>query len=240
MMPFLGKNFAGQHQAVPQQCILRRVLQNPKRQEQPAKAGGVVSMDEQLRSEEQVVLEHDPSNATLSSSRKCPHFRDPESSAFRHPNETYKYFFLLRRSGMRKGVIFAIAITILLLVAACSSQMKAKPLTSRTTPRTPNAAVVAETQPATEPEEGLTAAEAIEDLRSGGMPLPTAGTGAKEGSTGLPPAPAGVTGKDALKARTKALYSQGTSAGNIEADRDFGSRFDDLPEGYGDSDSAGE
>jgi ribose-phosphate pyrophosphokinase len=28
MMPFPGKNFAGQHQAVPQQCILRRVLQS--------------------------------------------------------------------------------------------------------------------------------------------------------------------------------------------------------------------
>ncbi len=109
-----------------------------------------------------------------------------------------------------KKVLVLTVIAMLVLLAACGGrQMEAKPLSSRA----PTAAVVSEPEPAPA-EEGSreTAAEAIVELREQmqNMPATTTTPSPKEGSTGMPPAPAGVTGKDALAARTRALFSKST------------------------------
>jgi predicted small lipoprotein YifL len=142
---------------------------------------------------------------------------------------------------MRKVMVFA-AIAMLVLLAACGSkQMDAKPLKS-----TPTAAVTAsEPEPAPESsapvdeDSGKTAAEALAELEQQLNSAPVAGP--KQATTGLPPAPAGVTGVDALKARTRAMMSQGAPVpGDVDSDYHEGSISDDLPEGYDDSGSAGD
>jgi hypothetical protein len=142
---------------------------------------------------------------------------------------------------MRKVIVFA-AIAILVLLAACGSkQMDAKPLKS-TTPTA--AATISEPEPEQEApaaDEGTTktAAEALAELEQQLNSAPVSGP--KQGSTGLPPAPAGVTGTDALKARTKALYSQGASVpGDVDSDYHEGSISDDLPDDYNNDGSAGD
>lgn len=133
--------------------------------------------------------------------------------------------------------VFALAvIAMLILLVGCKNQMTAKPLKSSPSAQ---AATPVQESPAVAEETGKTAAEALKELESG---LPqTEAVGAKQATSYYPPAPAGVTGDDALKARTRALYS--TSKGMsqpVEADREFGSRSDDLPQDYGNEGSAGE
>jgi len=110
---------------------------------------------------------------------------------------------------MRKAVVFAV-IAMLLFLAACSgNKIQAKPLSSRTP--TAAAPVQPAPQPAPEPKHEVTAAEAIKQLREQMQNAPaTTSTGPKTATTGMPPAPEGVTGKDALLARTRALYSRGS------------------------------
>ena len=149
---------------------------------------------------------------------------------------------LLRKSGMRKAVLIAVMLVLLLFVASCGNkQMQAKPLKSRS----PTGAVAGLPEAAPEPQaepadesSGKTAAEALKEFQAGQLASGT--TGAKTGSTGMPPAPAGLKDKEALAARTHALYDKSTPVGDVEADRDFGTRFKDLPDEYANSNSAGD
>jgi predicted small lipoprotein YifL len=142
---------------------------------------------------------------------------------------------------MRKLIVFA-AIAMLVLLAACGSkQMDAKPLKSTPTA----AATVSEPEPAPEVQadeedkSSKTAAEALAELEQQLNSAPVAGP--KQATTGLPPAPAGVTGVDALKARTRAMMRQGAPVpGDVDSDYHQGSISDNLPAGYGDDSSAGE
>lgn len=137
---------------------------------------------------------------------------------------------------MRKVLIVA-AIILLVFLAACSEQqMQAKPLRQSS----PTAAVTAAQTSTQETESTKTAAEAIQDLKAEQLAAPVV-SGPKVGSTGMPPAPSGVTGLDALKARMKLLYKQSEPVDGVGAvDTGFGSRFNDLPSGYGNDGSAGE
>lgn len=150
-------------------------------------------------------------------------------------NEIYKYLFLLHKSIMRKVFVIAV-IALLVLLVACGKTQTAKPLKL---PAQEQAAPVV-SEPVVEDEgTGMTAAEAIKNLQIP-VPKPSTTTG-KVASTGLPPAPAGVTGVDALKARTKALYSVGSPVtGAVTADTRTGSIADDLPSEYDNDGSAGE
>ncbi len=135
-----------------------------------------------------------------------------------------------------KKVLVLTVIAMLVLLAACGGkQMQAKPLSSRT----PTAAVVSEPEPSAPAESsGETAAQAIIDLREQmqNVPATTKVTSPKEGSTGMPPAPEGVTGKDALAARTRALLSKSTGISEavdvVTTFPDY-SQESNLPEGYG-------
>ncbi len=139
---------------------------------------------------------------------------------------------------MKKALALAM-IALLIILAGCGKQMTAKPLKT-TTPSAPAAEPVQES-PAVAEEETKTAAEALKELESGELGTAPAATGAKTGSTGMPPAPEGVTGEEALKARTRSLYSQGTGLSQpVEADRETGSISDDLPPEYGNDNSAGD
>ncbi len=136
-----------------------------------------------------------------------------------------------------KKVLVLTVIAMLVLLAACGGkQMQAKPLSSRM----PTAAAVSEPAPSAPAEEtsGETAAQAIIDLREQmqNVPATTKVTSPKEGSTGMPPAPTGVTGKDALAARTKALFSKSTGiteAVDVVTTFPDYSKESNLPEGYG-------
>jgi hypothetical protein len=136
---------------------------------------------------------------------------------------------------MRKVLVIA-AIIFLVFLAACGETQRAKPLK-----QSPTAAVVAAPQPEAPVADAAptkTAAEAIKELQ---IEQVQTESGPKSATTGMPPAPAGLTGQDAMKARMKALYSQSQEVENIgDVDTDFGSRFDDLPDDYGNDGSAGE
>jgi predicted small lipoprotein YifL len=140
---------------------------------------------------------------------------------------------------MRKVLVIAV-IALLVLLVACGKTQTAKPLKLPSEPVSAPAMETPSSEPVVEDEgTGMTAAEAIKDLQVT-VPKPSTTTG-KVASTGLPPAPAGVTGVDALKARTKALYSQGSPVtGAVAADTRTGSIADDLPSEYDNDGSAGE
>ncbi|MEM4240150.1 MAG: hypothetical protein QXM31_02590 [Candidatus Woesearchaeota archaeon] len=111
---------------------------------------------------------------------------------------------------MKKVIVLAAILMILVLTACGGNQMQAKPLSART----PTAAATSpEPAPAPTPEPAptMTAAQAIKELQEQMQSAPaTTSTGPKTATTGLPPAPKGLTGKDALLARTHALYSTGS------------------------------
>jgi hypothetical protein len=136
------------------------------------------------------------------------------------------------------GVITVIAL--LVFLSACGNrQMDAKPLRAVETPVEQPAAVPEPAAAPADESSGQTAAEAIKELQEQMASAP-AQTGA-QAKTLYPPAPAGVTGEEALKARTRSLYSQSTGVtGSVTADADFGSRFEDLPDDYANDGSAGE
>lgn len=115
---------------------------------------------------------------------------------------------------MRKVIALAVILMLVLLTACGGNKIQAKPLSARTpTAAAVNQAAPAPT-PAPEPAPEVTAAEAIKELQDQIQTTPVS-TGPKTGSTGLPPAPTGVTGKDALLARTKALMSQSTGVSGV-------------------------
>jgi predicted small lipoprotein YifL len=152
-------------------------------------------------------------------------------------NEIYIYLFLLHKSIMKKVLVLTVIAMLVLLAACGGKQMEAKPLSSRS----PTAAAVSEPEtaaPSAEESSGETAAQAIVDLREQmqNVPATTTTSSPKEGSTGMPPAPAGVTGKDALAARTKALFSKSTGiteAVDVVTTFPDYSKESNLPEGYG-------
>jgi hypothetical protein len=118
---------------------------------------------------------------------------------------------------MRKVIVLAV-ITMLVLLAACGgNQMKAKPLSART----PTAAAVNEAaapaptpQPTPAQDSGVSAADALKELQQQ-MKNVTISTGPKVATTGMPPAPTGVTGKDALLARTHDYMTQSTGVTGV-------------------------
>jgi hypothetical protein len=139
---------------------------------------------------------------------------------------------------MKNHTMFFALLSSLLLLAACTSQLEAQPISE------PESMPIEETPaPTPEPapaEPTKTAADAIKELQQTPAPAPTV----KQGSTLYPPAPGNVTGVDALKARTRSLYSQGASVGTIEggATSEFPdyTKSSNLPQGYGNENSAGD
>jgi hypothetical protein len=116
---------------------------------------------------------------------------------------------------MRKVIVFAVIAMLVLLAACGGNKIAAKPLSSRTPTA---AATTPEPAPsAPEPAPEMTAAQAIKELQEQmqNTPATTTTTSPKTATTGMPPAPAGVTGKDALLARTRALYSTGSGVNGI-------------------------
>ena len=129
-------------------------------------------------------------------------------------------------------------IALLVFLSACGTkEMDAKPLKSPATVEQPAAAPEPSAAPAEE-SSGQTAAEAIKELQEQ-MASSPAQTGTQV-KTLYPPAPEGVTGEAALKARTRALYSTGTPTGSVVADREFGTISENLPDDYNNDGSAGE
>jgi hypothetical protein len=142
---------------------------------------------------------------------------------------------------MKKAVLFAV-IAMLILVAACGKTQTAKPLSQRPAVEQPAAVAEAPSESSVVVEDessGKTAAEALAELEQ--QMIADGTSGLKTGSTGLPPAPAGVTGKDALTARMRSLYKQSSPVtGGVTADTRQGSISDNLPDDYDNDDSAGE
>jgi hypothetical protein len=139
---------------------------------------------------------------------------------------------------MRK-VMLAVFIGVLLLLVACESKTTGKRVAIPETESKPPAisgAVTAE-QPSTG-ETGKTAAEMLKELQE--SPESTV----EESKTGSFYPPVAVTGteREALKEKTRALFTQSSYDPNVEADDEFGARYHDsdgdltnLPDNYDDS-----
>ncbi|RJQ22485.1 hypothetical protein C4580_00335 [Candidatus Woesearchaeota archaeon] len=140
---------------------------------------------------------------------------------------------------MRKLVI--IALLSVLLLAACESKTVGKRVAIPETGSSGiTAAVVSDTASAETGDTGKTAAEALAEFKTTET-VTSAGDGPKSG-TFYPPITTDATGKEALKAKTRALFSQEVYDPNVEAQDDFGPRYHDqdgdatnLPDGYSDS-----
>lgn len=139
---------------------------------------------------------------------------------------------------MKKVVLFAV-IAMLILVAACGKTQTARPLNRAAQVEQPSAVAEAPAEATVEEGSGQTAAEALAELQK--QMVADGTSGLKTGSTGLPPAPAGVTGKDAFTARMRSLYKQSSPVtGGVTADTRQGPISDSLPDDYNNDDSAGE
>lgn len=150
---------------------------------------------------------------------------------------------------MNKTVIIALVLATLIMLAGCGG----KQLTAKKLKLTPeiNSAVTGlpeepKAEPAPAPEETTektqkTAAEALKELQEQIAKTPLQTKTVTQANTGLPPPPEGVTGIDALKARTKSFYKQSTKAEDVEnVDAEFGPKYHtksgeptNLPKGYG-------
>lgn len=134
----------------------------------------------------------------------------------------------------------AITITVILLLVflvACESKTTGKRVAI---PETSAPRISGEvTAPVdTTGETGKSAAEALKELQSNPVPV---STGAKSG-TFYPPVITDATGEDALKAKTRALMTQGTYNPDVQADSEFGAKYHNsdgdvinLPENYADN-----
>ncbi len=144
---------------------------------------------------------------------------------------------------MRKVILAMLMISVLLLLVACESKTTGKRVAipeRQAQVRAPagisGAAVV---QAPNTGETGKSAADVLKDLQDSPT-LPTT-DGAKSG-TFYPPVAVTGTEREALKEKTRALFTQSSYDPNIEADDEFGSRYHDssgdltnLPENYEDS-----
>jgi hypothetical protein len=141
--------------------------------------------------------------------------------------------------------LFAVAVMLLLIfLIACESKTVGKrvaiPETSSKGPTGsvatgPTGAVTAE-EPST--ETGKTAAEMLKELQSN----PTLTETGEKSGTFYPPITTDATGEEALKQKTRALFSQQTYDPNVEADTKTGARYhdssgepDNLPGDYSDN-----
>jgi major membrane immunogen (membrane-anchored lipoprotein) len=141
-----------------------------------------------------------------------------------------------------KRVIAVVTICILLLLVACESKTTGKRVAIPETsgPKVPSGAATIEApEPEQTTETGKSAAEMLKELQS--SPTATVDDGTKSG-TFYPPVTVTGTEREALKEKTRALFTQSTYDPNVEADDDFGARYHDgdgdlknLPDDYEDN-----
>ena len=131
--------------------------------------------------------------------------------------------------------VFAVAVLCLLvLLVACESKTTGKRVAIPEATSKPSV-TGAVTSTAPTGELGKSAAETLKELQATGTTTPS---GAKSGSF-YPPVITDATGTDALKAKTRALMTQGTYDPNTDAVGDFGAKYHEkdgdpanLPDGY--------
>lgn len=146
---------------------------------------------------------------------------------------------------MNKPVIAVTVICLLLLLAACESKTTGKrvAIPDAGAPKSTGVFTSENKAPTESGETGKTAAEVLKELQAtGSVSLPV--SGAKSG-TFYPPITTDATDKEALKAKTRALMTQGSAVPSSLTKGtlgEFGARFHDsdgdstnLPEGYEDS-----
>jgi hypothetical protein len=125
---------------------------------------------------------------------------------------------------MSKRVMVLVVISLLIMLAACGSKTTGKrvaiPQTSAPTGPNPTGAAVS--SPDTTVETGITAAEALADYQSNPIPVTT---DSEKTGTFYPPITTQATGEDALKEKTRALFSQTTYIPTVEADTETGARY---------------
>ena len=142
--------------------------------------------------------------------------------------------------------VMVLAVIVLILLVACESKTTGRRVAipersaKVSAPSGPSGAVVAPVVQQSSGETGKTAAEVLNDLES--SPIITTSSGSKSG-TFYPPISSDATGKEALKEKTRALFTQNnTYAPNVTADDEFGARYHDkdgdvtnLPDNYSDN-----
>ncbi len=143
-----------------------------------------------------------------------------------------------------KQAVFAVLISVLLLLVACESKTTGKRVAipdidiNVKPPSGITGGAVVEPAPSTG-EIGNTAAEMLRKLKENPA-APT--TDSLKSGTFYPPITVTGTEREALKEKTRALFTQSTYDPNVEADDEFGARYHDsdgdltnLPDKYTDS-----
>lgn len=129
---------------------------------------------------------------------------------------------------MNKRVIAVTVICLLFLLIACESKTTGKrvAIPAKSGPAITGNVVGNSPEKAQAPstgETGTSAADALKELQSTGT-APV--TGGSKSGTFYPPVTTDATGKDALKAKTRALMSTGIAPPNAtKADDHFGARY---------------
>lgn len=142
---------------------------------------------------------------------------------------------------MSKRVAVAI-LCLLLFLAACESKTTGRRVALPERSPTglassgPTGAVAINTDTG---ETGKTAAEMLKELQTNPTVIPTSG---EKSGTFYPPIVVTGTEREALKQKTRALFTQATYDPNVDADDDFGARYHDsdgdpnnLPDKYSDN-----
>ncbi len=137
---------------------------------------------------------------------------------------------------MSKRVV--LAVIVLVLLVACGESKVTGRRVAIPDSSAPTAAVIAQ-QSSPSAETGKTAAEMLKELQS--SPTTITQTGEKSGNF-YPPIAVTGTEREALRQKTRALFSQPTYDPNTEAEGDFGAKYHDndgdpsnLPSGYSDN-----
>ncbi|HLF54823.1 MAG TPA: hypothetical protein VI612_03825 [Candidatus Nanoarchaeia archaeon] len=131
-----------------------------------------------------------------------------------------------------------LAVIVLILLVACGESKVTGRRVAIPDSSAPTAAVIA--QQSAPAETGKTAAEMLKELQSG-QTITIAQTGSKTGNF-YPPIAVTGTEREALRQKTRALFSQPTYDPNAEAEGEFGAKYHDndgdpsnLPSGYSDN-----
>ncbi len=142
---------------------------------------------------------------------------------------------------MQKRVIIAILIGLLLLVS-CGNKTTGKrvAIPEMSGQNSPLTGAVAGVDSTDDSAPVKTAAETLQEIKEGGTTTPVS-SGEKEG-TFYPPITTDATGKEALKAKTRALFQQEVPPTNVQATEQFGAKYHsadgdpkNLPDGYSDN-----
>lgn len=142
---------------------------------------------------------------------------------------------------MQKRVLLAILIGLLLL-ASCGNKTSGKrvAIPEVSGSNSPITGAVAGVESA-DSAPTKTAAEALQEIKETGTTAAPVSSGEKTG-TFYPPITTDATGKEALKAKTRALFQKETYDPNVEADSTFGAKYHstdgdptNLPDGYDDN-----